>query len=293
MAMTHAMEESGDNVSLYTDAIGKAAIHRKTIRTDLGEAIENGHIVCAYQPKLSFTTNKVGEAEALARWRHPQKGVIPPFEFTSVAERSGLIVDLGIHVLSQSCRQAEEWRERHGQDLRVAVNVSPVQLTQSDDFLSIVENVLCDSNLPPELLELELTEGVLINHGSDLLQLLNRLRDMGLTLAIDDFGTGYSSLSYLKDLPVQTLKIDRSFIKDLPDAEADMRLVRAMIGMSHDLGHLVVAEGVETIEQLNVLREAECDLAQGYLISRPLFPEHFDAFIASGGFSPETAENAV
>ena len=292
MAMSHAMESAGgDTVALYTDTIGKAAIHRKTIRTDLGEAIENGHIVCAYQPKMCFETNKVVEAEALARWRHPQKGVIPPFEFTSVAERSGLIVDLGIHVLRQACHQAEEWRERHRQDLRVAVNVSPIQLTQSDDFLSVVENALTDSNLPPELLELELTEGVLINHGSDLLKLMNRLRGMGLTLAIDDFGTGYSSLSYLKDLPVQTLKIDRSFVKDLPEAESDMRLVRAMIGMSHDLGHLVVAEGVETLEQLEVLRDAECDLAQGYLISRPLFPDHFDAFIASGGFFPETAES--
>lgn len=268
LAMKTAMRDSQTRYALYHPDMGEQITRRQLIRAELRPALEDQQFALLYQPKVAMATGRISGVEALVRWNHPQRGQISPADFIPVAERSGLIVELGSWVLQEACRQARHWQER-GHPLRMAVNMSPVQVLRHD-VVSTVRQALDITGLPPDLLEIEITEGVLLNNESRALSRLRALRDLGVRLAIDDFGTGYSSLSYLKQLPVTCLKIDQSFVRGLEQNPEDARLSRVIIGMAHDFGLEVVAEGIETDSHASFLQQAGCDFGQGYHYSRPV-----------------------
>jgi len=270
MAMRAGLEDrTHRDAALYTEALGEAATRRKEIRSDLKHAIERGDFVLHYQPKMRISTGRIEGAEALVRWNHPERGAINPADFIPMAENSGLILPLGRWILFESCRQAQEWAEAGHAGLRVAVNISPVQFLR-DDMVEAVRRCLDETGLSPDLLELEITEGVMLHHEDNVMRRMEALRDMGVRLAIDDFGTGYSSLSYLKKLPVDTLKIDQAFVRAIEPGNDDARICTAIIGLAHDIGLEVVAEGIEWQSHIDFLNAESCDLGQGYFISRPI-----------------------
>ena len=242
---------------------------RRRLEVELRLALERGEFVLHYQPQLDLGSGRFTGAEALVRWQHPERGLVLPDGFIPLAEANGLIRALGTWVLREACRQARAWRER-GWRLTVAVNLSPVQL-RNGYLLPAVGEALARAGLEPARLELELTEGVLMESlEQDGEGFLHGLTAEGVRLAIDDFGIGYSSLAYLQHLPVQTIKIDRSFVRGLGGAEpAAEALVRAMVTLGHSLGKRVVAEGVETPVQLAAVRALGCDAAQGFLLAHP------------------------
>ena len=229
---------------------------------------------------------QIHAAEALVRWNHPQRGLVPPAEFIGLAEENGLIVPIGEFVLQQACQQAQAWRQSGLADIRVSVNLSVHQLRQGN-LTSLVSLALEESGLPPASLELELTESQLLDNVENVIAIFHQLRELGVKLSIDDFGTGYSSLSYLKRFPADYVKIDQTFIRDLSSGGEDAAITRAIIAMAHSMELKVVAEGVETREQLDFLRQHKCDEIQGYLISRPVpagqFIETLHAHQASSG----------
>jgi EAL domain-containing protein (putative c-di-GMP-specific phosphodiesterase class I) len=216
-------------------------------------------------------------AEALIRWEHPARGTISPLEFIPVAEENGLIVTIGQWVIRRACAEAARW-QTDGLDLRVAVNLSPMQF-KDPDLLDSVRAALADSCLPPQRLEFEITEGALMADSSQTMATLNALRDMGVRVSLDDFGTGYSSMSYLKRLPLSSLKIDRSFVEGLPHQEESVAIVRAILSLARSLGFNVTAEGVETVEQAHMLRHMACDVVQGFLFSKPVPAEEIPRLI--------------
>lgn len=275
MAMRHAKQLGGGNVQFYRDSLQASSRERLLLEAQLDKALERGQLEVFYQPKLGLRADRLLGAEALVRWRHPELGLVSPARFISLAEEAGQINAIGSFVLRQACVQARAW-QRAGWPLRMAVNVSMQQLRR-DDFVEQVAAALADSGLPAPLLELELTESLLSDNVDELVDLFGRLRALGVRLAIDDFGTGYSSLAYLKHLPVDVVKIDRTFICELDGGEegGDAAIVRAIIAMAHSLGLEVVAEGVEEQAQLEFLRRHACDEIQGYLISRPVAAEAF------------------
>jgi len=222
-----------------------------------------------YQPKLCLRTGRLLGMEALLRWNHPEKGMIRPDQFISVAEETGLIIPIGKWVVRQACRMSKQLTAAGYGPLHVAINLSPKQFSDPD-LVASISQILTEEKLAPNLLELELTEGLLLEATEDTRQLLGQLKGLGLSLAMDDFGTGYSSLSYLKKFPIDIIKIDRSFINDIPTSQDDMEITSAVIAMAHNLKLKVVAEGIETAEQLNFLRRHRCDVGQGYLFDRPI-----------------------
>jgi len=207
--------------------------------------------------------------EALLRWRHPRLGLMPPGQFIGIAEENGLIVPIGNWVLRQACEQAREWQPPHGDPCKVAVNVSAIQFA-SGDFVEAVSAILAETGLPPACLELEITESVLMQNPEIPGRQISDLRSLGVSIAVDDFGTGYSALGYLQRLPVDYLKIDQSFVKEISGGANSIRLVQAIVTMAHSLGVKVTAEGVETEEQMGVLRRLGCDQVQGFLLGQPM-----------------------
>lgn len=270
LALKTAARDAQGRYALYHPDMGEQITRRQIIRGELRSALENEQFALVYQPKVDMRSGRISGAEALVRWNHPQRGQISPADFIPVAERSGLIVDLGNWILHEACKQARVWQVQ-GVPLRIAVNMSPVQVLRQD-VVSMVRDALEATGLPPDLLEIEITEGVLVTNEGRALSRLRALRDMGVRLAIDDFGTGYSSLSYLKRLPVTCLKIDQSFVRDLVNNPEDARLSRVIIGMAHDFDLEVVAEGIETAAHAEFLRASGCDFGQGYYYSRPVSP---------------------
>ncbi len=268
MAMQHAKHLGGNCFHFYTDSLQTTTLERLQLETQLRKGIENGELEVFYQPKLNLTDDSLGAAEALVRWRHPQRGLVSPGEFISLAEETGLIGAIGEFVLRQAASQAYAWKQQ-GLNVRVSVNVSVHQVRQGN-LASIVRQVLEESGLPAHLLELELTESQLLDNVESVIATLHQLHALGIKLAIDDFGTGYSSLSYLKRFPVDYIKIDQTFIRDLSRGGEDAAITRAIIALAHNLELKVVAEGVETQDQLDFLRSQNCDEIQGYLISRPI-----------------------
>lgn len=268
MAKQHAKHLGGDNFQFYTESLRASTLERLQLENQLRKAIDEGQLLVYYQPKLCLRSGKLLAAEALVRWQHPQLGMVPPGDFIGLAEETGLIAPMGEFVLRQACWQACEWL-RQGMHVRVSVNLSGYQLRQGK-IVSLVRQVLADTGLAPQLLELELTESQLLDSVEHIISTFQQLHELGVKLAIDDFGTGYSSLSYLKRFPVDYVKIDQAFIRGLQEGSQDAAIIRAIIAMAKSLGLKVVAEGVETLEQLAFLREHGCDEVQGYLISRPL-----------------------
>lgn len=252
--------------------------------SELRKAIEADALHLVYQPQFDCRTSSVIGAEALLRWVHPVDGEIAPSEFVPVAEDSDLIVALGQWVLRRACRDAAHWNVEQGGRVYVAVNVSARQLRQGE-FNKDVEAVLAESGLSPHLLELELTESQLMANMTAGVEAMRQLRAAGIRLSLDDFGTGYSSLSYLQSFPVNNLKIDRAFVKPLP--EAGQPIVTAIISMAHSFGIAVVAEGVEEPAQLAWLCEAGCDIVQGYLTGRPMSSEGMTDLLRKACANPE------
>lgn len=282
MAMQHAKHLGGDSFQFYTDNLQASTLERLQLENQLRKAIDTGQLEVFYQPKLDLSLDSLQAAEALVRWRHPERGLVSPAEFIPLAEETGLIGAIGEFVLRRAASQAREWRDMGLGDIRVSVNVSVHQLRQGN-LTSLVHSVLEETGLPPQLLELELTESQLLDNVESVLYTLNQLRLLGVKLAIDDFGTGYSSLSYLKRLPVDYLKIDRTFVRDLTEDGEDAAITRAIIAMAHSLELKVVAEGVEEQQQLDFLKLQGCDEIQGFLISRPVEAQHFAGLLREYG----------
>ena len=268
-AMYDAKENGRNNYKFFKPEMNARAIERQALETGLRQAIERQEFVLHYQPLMNLGTGAVIGAEALVRWRHPQRGLVPPVQFIPVAEETGLIVPIGRWVLREACRQARAWEDAGLPTTRISINVSAAEL-RSADFVARVRAVLAETGLNPNNLELELTETFLMQDLKSTTAVLHALRDMGVQLALDDFGTGYSSLSHLKKFPIDTLKIDQSFVRNLTVDDGDASIVSAVISMGKSLHKRVVAEGVETREQLNFLQEQSCPEGQGYYFSKPM-----------------------
>jgi diguanylate cyclase (GGDEF)-like protein len=278
-AMHFAKEQGRDNYQFYSRAMNATALEKLAIESQLRKALDRGEFLLHYQPKIQSSTGAVVGLEALIRWRHPELGMVPPAQFIPVAEETGLIVPIGDWVLREASRQNQSWRAQGFAPIHVAVNIASLHFRQRG-LIDSVAQALRESGLEPALLELEVTESMLMQSVDATLETLSRLKDMGVRLAIDDFGTGYSSLSYLKRFPLDTLKIDRSFIQDLPRDAEDAAIAKAIIGMAHSLKLAVVAEGVEAPEQLAFLQQHGCDVVQGYLFSRPVPAEELARLLA-------------
>ncbi len=277
-AMYRAKDSGRDNYQLYTAAMNARAVERLALENMLRRAIENDELVLFYQPLVDARTTQVVGFEALVRWQHPELGLLSPAHFISAAELSGLIVPIGSWVLRTACKQTKLWHKRIDSELRVSVNLSARQFQQTN-LLEEVANVLAETGLPAEMLELEITESNAMQNAENTIYTLRELKGLGVHIAMDDFGTGYSSLNYLKRFPIDTLKLDRSFVKDVTTESSDAAIVSAVIAMAHSLKLHVVAEGVETAEQLEFLRNQNCDRIQGYYFSKPLPIAELEAYL--------------
>jgi predicted signal transduction protein with EAL and GGDEF domain len=280
-AAMYAVKDDGrNNYAFFEQAMNDRAVARHQMEASLHDALARQEFVLYYQAQVELETGGITGAEALIRWRHPTNGLLLPVEFVSFAEECGAILPIGRWVLSEACRQAQTWRNA-GLFLDViAVNISAREF-ECQDFLEHVLTVLHETELPPHHLELELTESVLIRDREATIQKLDTLRSLGVRIAIDDFGTGYSSLSYLKRLPIDTLKIDQSFVGDIRGNETDDILVDAVINIGNRLKHQVVAEGIETAAQLAFLRDLHCTSGQGYHLGTPMLAEDFTCLLKS------------
>jgi diguanylate cyclase (GGDEF)-like protein/PAS domain S-box-containing protein len=286
-ALYRAKNDGRGAIRFFTATMDQQLRDRRALERDLKSAIPNGELSLEYQPQQHADGRIIG-FEALARWRHPRRGPVPPAEFIPIAEESGLIVELGEWVLREACREAASWHP----SLQVAVNVSAIQFRRSA-LERVVKAVLDETGMAPERLELEITEGVLIENVGHAKQTLNELKAIGVRLALDDFGTGYSSLSYLQSFPLDRIKIDRTFISNLGRTDRSLAIVRAVIGLAHGLGVPVLAEGVETGAQLAAVLKEGCDEVQGYLIGRPQPIQAYASIIAGGGIMDEKARHSV
>jgi diguanylate cyclase (GGDEF)-like protein/PAS domain S-box-containing protein len=270
-AKTKAKEQAKTNYAFFTPDITDAFNERLAIKTNLVKALERGEFHLLYQPKLDMSNGEIHGVEALLRWRNPWLGFVSPARFIPVLEETGLIVEVGEWVLETACKQQKLWAEMGHKDVKIAVNLSARQIRPG--LGDLVEGILKKTGACPNCIEIEITESLIMGDADLAAQLLKELAAMGIPLAMDDFGTGYSSLSYLKRFPLHTIKIDRSFVKDLIADSDDAEIVRTIITMGHSLKRRIVAEGVETVEQLAVLNDLECDEIQGYLLSPPVAPE--------------------
>jgi diguanylate cyclase (GGDEF)-like protein len=269
VAMYRAKETGRNNYLYYLPSMNVHTLERLTLESDLNHAMERGEFLLHYQPKVDIATGMITGTEALLRWMHPVHGLVPPADFISLAEETGLIVPIGEWVLATACAQTKAWQDQGLTDLGVAVNLSARQFADAG-LLPKLTRIIYSSGLDPSSLELEITESVVMSRAECAITVLEQLKSIGVRIAIDDFGTGYSSLGYLKRFPIDTIKVDRSFIMDIPADAGDMKIARAIIAMAHALRLKVVAEGVENAEQLSFLRVHRCDSAQGYFFFRPL-----------------------
>jgi predicted signal transduction protein with EAL and GGDEF domain len=282
LAMNHAKERGRGGFQFYTQAMNERAQRRIAIEHGLRTALDHGEFILHYQPRVHLETGRLESVEALVRWMHPEKGLIPPMEFIPVAEDTGMIVALGEWVLRTACAQARAWSQSDVGAVRVAVNISARQFREPD-LVGMVRRVLEETGLPPALLEVEITEGVVMQDADAGAQILAAFRALGVQVALDDFGTGYSSLSYLTRFPFDVLKVDRSFVQEIPSSKSGATITAAIIGLARSLGLNAVAEGVETPEQLAFLREHGCPEGQGYLFAKPMPPEQITNWIRAHG----------
>jgi diguanylate cyclase (GGDEF)-like protein len=269
IAMYRAKEQGKNNYQFYSAQMNVHTLERLAMESDLRRALERNEFLLHYQPKVDIGSGRVAGVEALVRWQQSGKALIPPAQFIPLAEETGLIVPIGEWVLRTACAQNKAWQDRGLPRLRMAVNLSARQFAH-ENLVQDVARILSETELAPAALEFEITESMVMSNPERAVQLLNKLKRMGIYLSIDDFGTGYSSLGYLKRFPIDSVKIDRSFIRDLPGDGDDAAITEAIIAMAHSLRLKVIAEGVETEEQLRFLREHGCDEMQGYFFSRPL-----------------------
>ena len=277
-AMYQVKHDSRNGVRFFTQEMQSRSARTLMLANSLHQALDEGHFSLQYQPQISLGRRRVIGAEALLRWHHPELGAISPAEFIPIAESNGLILPIGAWVLGEACRQASVWRQQGLPPLVMAVNLSAVQFRQPD-LTDLVDRVLRETRLPETHLELELTEAVAMTDPQKAVHVMDQLAERGVRLSIDDFGTGYSSLSYLKRFKVNRLKIDQSFVRDITDDPDDKAIVMAIIKLAHSLGVGTIAEGVETLAQLDFLRQQGCEEVQGYYFSRPLSAHDCEAFL--------------
>ena len=274
MAMYCAKEEGKNNFQFYSEDIQSQSMGHLAIETNLRLALDRNELSLHYQAKVNCKTGIITGVEALLRWQNPHLGSVTPTQFIPVAEKTGIIISIGKWVLKTACVQNVAWQMQGLPTVCIAVNLSLQQLTDNN-LIDDIKAALNDSGMAPNLLELEITESMIMGNPTKMMDVLARIKSMGVRLAIDDFGTGYSSLAQLKHFPIDTLKIDRSFIRNVPENAEDKAIAHAIIAMGETLGLTVVAEGVETIEQMNYLKDQSCDEMQGYYFSRPVVPEQF------------------
>jgi diguanylate cyclase (GGDEF)-like protein/PAS domain S-box-containing protein len=274
IAMYLAKEEGKNNYQFYSEDILSKSIERLSIETNLHFALERNELSLHYQAKVDFKTNAITGVEALLRWQNPYLGSVTPTQFIPVAEESGLIIPIGRWVLKTACAQNVAWQQQGLPAVCMAVNLSLRQLTD-DNLIDDIRTALNDSGMTPNLLELEITESMVMHNPTRMIAVLAKIKNLGVRLAIDDFGTGYSSLAQIKHFPIDTLKVDRSFIHNIPQDAEDKAITEAIIAMGKTLSLTVVAEGVETVEQMNFLSDHSCDEMQGFYFSKPIAPEQF------------------
>ena len=284
-AMYRAKDQGRDNYKLYTPAMNARIVERLALENSLRHGLERGEFLVYYQPQVDIASGKIVGMEALVRWQHPERGLVFPAEFIPVAEETGLIVPLGEWVLRTACAQNKAWQAAGFPPMRVAVNLSARQFQQRD-LIEEVDEVLKETGLEARWLQLEITEGMAMQDVESNITVLRKLREMGVQIAIDDFGTGHSSLSYLSRLPIDVIKIDQSFVQDMTTDPNDAAIARSIIVMAHNLKLKVIAEGVETEEQLAFLKKRRCDEMQGYLFSKPAPAEAFEEMLRQSGRTP-------
>ncbi|MEE4659618.1 MAG: EAL domain-containing protein, partial [Halieaceae bacterium] len=287
-AMYHAKSEGRNKYSFYTSSMQSAGVGRLKLETELRKAVEREELVLHYQPQVCAASGKVLGAEALVRWEHPEHGLVPPVRFIPLAEEMGLIVELGKWTLEEAARQSKRLRELGLDVPKIAVNVSALQFNPA--FTRQVQDVLDSVNIPASCIELELTEGVIMNNAKASIESLHSLKELGVSLSVDDFGTGYSSLSYLSKFPLDELKIDRSFVIEFDKSENSASLVSAIIAMGKSLNLSLVAEGVDNAEQFLFLRNQQVEIIQGYLFSKPLPAREFEKTLGEGHFPRQIEE---
>ncbi len=280
-AMYHAKQSGRDNCQFFRPDMGLNAVERQSLEGQLRYALERQELLLHYQPKVNLKTGALTGVEALLRWQHPERGLLLPEQFLTIAEDTGMILAIGQWVLRDACRQTREWLDAGLPAVPVAVNISSLEF-RSEHFLEGVQVALKNSNLDSNYLELELTETVLMRHAESTAYALRQLKAIGVRLAVDDFGTGYSSLSYLTRFPIDALKLDQSFLPDIIAGSDDAIVVSAVVAMGKSLKHRVIAEGVETIEQLAFLQAHGCDEGQGYYFSRPVVAKQFAKLLETG-----------
>ena len=279
-ALYRAKEQGKNQYKVFHSGMNLQSYRSFILQNDLRKAIDHNELALVYQPRIDIESGEVSGAEALLRWNHPNWGTISPIEFIPIAEESGQIVDIGNWVFRTACRQSKDWQDAGYDPIKISVNFSAQQFLQKD-LVDNIEQILDETKVNTKLIEIEITETVILGNEEVITKTLNQLRNMGISISIDDFGTGYSSLSYLKRFPVNTLKIDRSFISDLSNetSGSSNALITAIISIAHSLNMTVVAEGVETKEQMNFLKNSNCQEVQGYLYSPPILPKEFEEFL--------------
>ncbi len=285
-AMYYAKKLGRNNQQCYTESMGTITHERVKLESELHEALRAGQFELHYQPKVDTATGWINSAEALIRWRHPQRGLLQPGQFIPVADECGLLDAIGEWVLFEACRQARIWQQRGPRAMRVAVNLAPSQF-RLVDLVDQIRRALDASGLDPGLLEIELTETAVMSDAEESVRILEAISRMGVLVSVDDFGTGYSSMSYLRRFPIDKLKIDRCFVEHMTARPEDASIVRAIISLAHSLRLKVIAEGVETPEQLKLLAELGCDQYQGYYFSPAVLPARFEELVQEHSFLSE------
>jgi len=284
LALYRAKRAGHSEIRMYSNVMHKHVVHQLQLQNDLHRALERNEFCLYYQPKFRTIDETIVGVEALIRWQHPVRGIVSPDEFIPLAEESGLIIPIGEFVLWEACRQLRQWQLSGLRPLRMAINLSPRQF-RLPRLVELVEQVVHDTNVSPESLEFEVTEGITMQL-DDSISVLKHFCDMGIRIAIDDFGTGYSSLRYIQKMPLHTLKIDKSFVRNLTKSSNDWIIVNTILSLARDLHLDVVAEGVETQEQFQLLREQRCSEVQGFLFSEPLDAQSFAKLMSSTAVNP-------
>ncbi|HIP37882.1 MAG TPA: EAL domain-containing protein [Desulfocapsa sulfexigens] len=280
-AMYHAKDTGRNNYQFYKESLNAAVLERFSLENDLKHALKKNEFILYYQPQINLATREIVGAEALIRWMHPKRGMVPPDKFIPIAEKNGLIIDINKWVIQTACEQNDIWRQNGLNPTRIAINLSGYQLARQN-IIQTIEEALQTRNLEAKHLEVEITENILMQDTADTIQVLNQLRDLNLKIALDDFGTGYSSLSYLTNFPVDIIKIDRSFVMECTELKNNLVIIKAIIAMGHSLGMKIVAEGIETREQLELLKGFNADEGQGYYFSPPVSQDKFAALLRHG-----------
>jgi EAL domain-containing protein (putative c-di-GMP-specific phosphodiesterase class I) len=273
-AKYHAKEMGKNNYQFYKESLNTAILERFSLEKDIKIGLSRGEFLLYYQPQIEFSTGEIVGAEALIRWLHPQKGMISPDKFISIAEESGTIIDINKWVIQTACSQNKKWRKAGLNPIRIAVNLSGYKLA-SQNIIKVIRDALKEGGLNSKYLEVEITENILMQDTKDTVLILKQMKDLSLRIALDDFGTGYSSLSYLTSFPVDIIKIDRSFVMGCKELKNNLEIIKAIIAMGHSLGMKIVAEGIETEEQLELLKSFGVDEGQGFYFSAPVSHKEF------------------